>query len=93
MADNETAWILLYEYVEGIAEKRAPYREAHLQRIRSEQEAGHAFAAGAIGIPPVGGAFGFRDVDREHVEAFAQGDPYNQAGLIVKYTIEPWTLV
>lgn len=32
--------LLLYEYVKGMAERRGPYREAHLARIRYEREAG-----------------------------------------------------
>ena len=31
--------ILFYDYVENMAERRVPYREAHLKRIGAEREA------------------------------------------------------
>jgi uncharacterized protein YciI len=86
-------YLLLYEYVPDIAERRAPHRERHLARIREQREAGHVGLAGALGDPPTGGAIEFHDVDRAHVEAFAREDPYMQAGLITAWRIEPWTLV
>jgi uncharacterized protein len=43
--------ILFYEYVEDVLERRAPYREAHLARIRAEREAGRITLAGALGDP------------------------------------------
>jgi uncharacterized protein YciI len=85
--------LLLYEYVEDMAARRGPHREAHLERIRAEQRAGHVVMAGALGDPPSGGAIVFRGVSREVVEAFAQADPYTEAGLILARRIELWTLV
>jgi uncharacterized protein YciI len=43
--------MLLYDYVQDMAERRGPYREAHLERIRTEQRAGHIIMAGALGNP------------------------------------------
>lgn len=93
MDDTQQHHLLLYEYVEDMAERRGPYREAHLARIRSEQEAGRVVMAGALGDPPAGGAIVFRGVDRAHVEAFADADPYTEAGLIRGRRIELWKLV
>jgi uncharacterized protein len=85
--------MLLYEYVEDMAEKRGPHREAHLARIKAEQEAGHVTLAGALGDPPHSGAIVFEGVERSHVEAFVDGDPYVKAGLVTGHRIEPWRLV
>jgi len=85
--------LLLYDYVEDIAERRGPYREAHLERIRSEREAGRIIMAGALGDPPHGGAIVFQDTAAADVEAFAREDPYMRAGLITGWRVEPWTLV
>ena len=85
--------LLLYDYVDDMAERRGPYREAHLDRIRGEQEAGRLMMAGALGDPPTGGPLVFRGVDREHVQAFVDGDPYVAAGLVTASRIEPWKLV
>ncbi len=93
MVYDENTWIVLYDYVDGMAEKRTPHRERHLARIHAERDAGHLLIAGAYGDGPDGGAFGFRGVDRKHVEEFVAGDPYVEAKLVVKHTIEPWKLV
>jgi uncharacterized protein len=93
MADESTHQLLLYEYVEDIADRRGPYREAHLERIRAEQDAGRVTLAGAIGDPPSGGAIVFKGVDRGHVEAFVGDDPYVTAGLVTSWRLEPWKLV
>lgn len=88
-----TAFLLLYEYVEDVLERRGPYREEHLARIRELQAAGQVSLAGALGDPPNGGAIAFVDVDQADVERFAQEDPYVRAGVVSNWRIEPWTLV
>lgn len=92
MTDNATH-LLLYTYVADIIDRRGPYREAHLKRIRAEQDAGRVVMAGALGNPPSAGAIVFQGVAREHVERFAAADPYVEAGLVTEQRIEPWTLV
>lgn len=85
--------LLIYDYVDDMAQRRAPHREAHLERIRAEQEAGRLLMAGALGDPPTGGAFVFRDTPAPDIEAFVADDPYMQAGLITNWRVEPWNLV
>jgi uncharacterized protein YciI len=87
-------FLLLYDYVEDMAERRGAYRDGHLERIRAERDAGHLLMAGALGDPvPTGAALVFSGVDRAHVEAFVAGDPYVGAGLVTAHRIEPWKLV
>jgi uncharacterized protein len=93
MADESAYQLLLYEYVEDMASRRGPHREAHLERIRGEKEAGRVTLAGALGDPPSGAAIVFKRVDRAHVEGFVNNDPYVQAGLVTSWRIEPWRLV
>jgi uncharacterized protein len=93
MADAESHQLLLYEYVEDMAERRGPYREAHLERIRAQRDAGKLVMAGALGNPPTGGALAFKGVEREEVEQFVHADPYFEAGLVTSFRIEPWNLV
>jgi uncharacterized protein len=50
VADGDT-YLLLYTYVEDMAERRGPYRDAHLKKIRAEQKAGRVVMAGALGTP------------------------------------------
>ena len=85
--------LLLYEYVENMLERRAHHREAHLERIAAEMEAGGIVMAGALGDPPNGAAFVFRGATPDQVEAFVAADPYVQAGLVTGWRTEPWTLV
>jgi uncharacterized protein YciI len=94
VTQGEGDHLLLYEYVENMAQRRVPHREAHLAHLRAAQEAGHVTLAGALGAPePTGGAIVFRGVDRGTVEAFVESDPYVRAGLVASHRIEPWRLV
>ena len=93
MADAEPHHLLLYEYVEDMAQRRGPFREAHLERIRAQRDAGKVVMAGALGNPPTGGAIAFKGVQREEVEEFVHDDPYFEAGLVTSFRIEPWNLV
>jgi uncharacterized protein YciI len=81
--------LLIYEYVPDMAVRREPHIGPHREKIAAEREAGRAVAAGPFD-PPTGGLLVFRGVDREHVEAFVASDPYNEAGLIASYRVQPW---
>lgn len=85
--------ILLYDYVDDVLERRGPYREAHLERIRSAQHRGEITLAGALGDPPRAAAIVFEGVPPERIEAFAREDPYVQAGLVQDWRVERWNLV
>lgn len=92
MADEDT-FLMLYTYVEDMAERRGPHREAHLQHIRAEQDAGHIIMGGALGMPPTAGAFAWRGVTREDIERFIAADPYVVNGLVTSQRIDRWNLV
>ncbi|MGB2710888.1 MAG: YciI family protein [Conexibacter sp.] len=88
---SELLHLLVYEYVERMAERRAPHREAHLELIRRYHADGRLAIAGAVGVPPHGGLFAFRDAAA--AEAFAAEDPYGAAGLVTSSRVEPWAVV
>jgi uncharacterized protein YciI len=88
-----THHILFYDYVPDVAERRGPYRDAHLARIGSERQAGRIVMAGALGSPPHGAVIVFADTSPEQIEEFALGDPYVEAGLVTARRIEPYTVV
>jgi uncharacterized protein YciI len=87
----ETLHILHYEYVSDMAERRAPHREAHLKLIGDFHAADRIVIAGAVGDPPHGGLIAFRSA--ADAEEFRAADPYGEAGLVVKSSVEPWTVV
>lgn len=87
----ETLHLLTYEYVPDVVERRTPHRSGHLAAIARFHEAGKIAIAGALGDPPHAGLLAFRDAS--DVEAFLAEDPYIEAGLVVRHTIEPWTVV
>jgi uncharacterized protein YciI len=93
VAGPDSHHLLLYVYVEDVVERRGPYREGHLERIRAGKDAGRIVMAGALGNPPNGGAIVFRGLDRDQIEEFVDADPYVQAGLVREWRIEPWNLV
>jgi uncharacterized protein YciI len=93
MAEKQAHQLLLYEYVEDMAQRRGPYRDAHLERIHAQRDAGKVVMAGALGDPPTGGAIAFKGVERGEIESFVRSDPYVEAGLVRSWRIEPWNLV
>jgi hypothetical protein len=86
-------YLLLYDYVEEMADRRGPYREAHLGRIRAGQDEGRIVLAGALGDPPHGAAIVFRGATHNEIEQFVQDDPYVEAELVTKWYIERWKIV
>lgn len=88
-----THHILFYEYVTDMVDRRGPYREAHLARIREARDAGRVVMAGALGDPPHGGAIVFKDVEPDAIEEFVRADPYVQAELVTAHRIERWNVV
>jgi uncharacterized protein len=89
----ERLFCLHYDYVDGIVEKRAPHRAAHLELVGRWKAEGRVVMGGAVGDPPHGALIVFRVEDAGEVEAFAEGDPYVRAGLVTARRVEPWAVV
>lgn len=81
--------LLVYDYVEDMAQRWLPYHDAHAQRILSEREAGRILIAGRF-EPPVGGAIVFTGVDADWIETWVQADPYVKAGLVTGHRVDQW---
>ncbi|CAM9862297.1 unnamed protein product [Chrysoparadoxa australica] len=79
-------FMLQYSYVEGILEKRTPYREEHLSLL-SDSNSGCALG-GAFTSPPDGAALIFDT--KEAAERFVEVDPYKKNGLVTEYKIRPY---
>ena len=86
-------FLLFYDYVENIVERRAPYREAHLGLVREYVARGEVVLAGAFADPVDGAAFVFKVDDKTKVEEFVAKDPYVVDGLVTEWRIREWTVV
>lgn len=86
-------YLLFYHAVNGYAERRIPYREAHLAYARSAQERGHLILAGALADPIDQAILLFNCDEPAIIEEFARNDPYVINGLVTKWEIRRWTTV
>lgn len=87
-------WLLFYDYVVDIAERRAPFREAHLGLVRDLAAAGTLLLAGALAEPLDGAVYLFAPAgDASAVEDFVARDPYVAEGLVTGWRVRPWTVV
>ena len=90
-----TNYLLKYEYIPDVLEKRGPYREGHIGLAKKMVEEGKCLSGGPTGEPnmevPTGALFVFTDL--ESAEAYAKGDPYVENGIVTNYSIEEWNVV
>lgn len=87
----EILHLLTYSYPDDLLERRKPHREGHLAAIARFHEAGKLVIAGAAGDPPDTGLLAFRDA--ADIEDYLKADPYVDAGVVVSYRVDPWTVV
>jgi len=86
-------YILFYEYVEDILERRVPYRSEHLAGARAAYDRGELVMAGALAEPVDRAVLIFKVDDLQIIEAFVRADPYVKAGLVTSWQIRPWSVV
>lgn len=86
-------YLLIYDAAPGYAERRVPFRAAHLAHAWSAVERGELVLGGAL-ADPIDGAVLLFDCDSPApVEAFARADPYVLNGLVAHWRVRPWTTV
>ena len=86
----EQLHILFYEYVPDVVERRAPHREGHLALIRRWYDEGRIVMAGGLGDPPTAGLIVLRvDDPQAAADEFVAEDPYQPAGLVTSWRVEP----
>jgi uncharacterized protein YciI len=86
-------YLLFYDYVENAVERRAPYREKHIELARKAHEGGELVMAGAYADPVDGAVFVFRADDPSVVDSFVRADPYVANGIVTGWRVRPWTVV
>jgi len=88
-----TYFALLYDVVDGFADKRTPHRPAHLVKINEAHARGELVMAGALGDPPEGALIVFKGETPDAAEQFARADPYVTQGLVTRWRVVPWNVV
>jgi len=87
-----SSFALFYEYVDGILEKRGPYRDEHLALARRYLDEGKLTHAGPF-TPPTGAMFLFTNVEKQNVIDFVNNDVYVKNGLVTGHRIQEWNIV
>jgi uncharacterized protein len=90
MAEDDRIYMLFYDYVEDMLERRTPHRDAHLAHVKTQRDAGHIVLAGPLGDPPAGAALAFRGIGPDSIEEFVNDDPYVKAGLVTDWRVQFW---
>ena len=81
------------DVVEDFVNRRAPFRQEHLQLALESYQRGELQLAGAFADPVDGALLIFLSDDSTTVEAFVKRDPYVLNGLVKEWRIRPWTVV
>ncbi|KAF1776468.1 Dimeric alpha-beta barrel [Phytophthora cactorum] len=82
-AADKKHYILRYEYVGDILDRRGPFRAEHLERAVNAKKDGHVVMGGALVNPPDAGI----------IEDFVKADPYVLNDLVTSYSIREWMVV
>jgi hypothetical protein len=86
-------FMLFYKTADNYVERRKPYRDEHLGYAEAAHGRGELLMAGALGEPADTALLVFKTESRAAVEDFVRNDPYVKAGLILEWTVRPWTVV
>ena len=86
-------YVLFYEAAADYAERRKPFRDAHLAYARAAVERGELVLGGAFANPTDGAMLLFRGDSPAAAEQFAQNDPYVLNGVVTRWYVREWTTV
>lgn len=90
-----TQYLLKYDYIPDVLEKRGPYREGHLGLAQQLIDEGRCLIGGPTGPVgmevPTGALFLFTDV--EAAQQFVKDDPYVSGGIVTGHEIQEYNVV
>ncbi len=86
-------YLLFYDVVENYAERRVPFRAAHLVLANRAVARGDLVLGGALADPVDGAVLLFRGDSPAVAESFALADPYVTGGLVRRWHVREWTTV
>jgi uncharacterized protein len=88
-------YLLKYQYIPDVLEKRGPYREGHLGLANQMIDDGTCLSGGPTGevgmTVPTGAMFIF--TNEAAAKAFVDEDPYVANGIVTGHSIEEWNVV
>lgn len=84
-----TKYVLWGSYCEDVLEKRAPYRQAHLDGLAKQKEAGILITIGPT--QDLTKVFGiYEAADEAAVRQVVESDPFWQNGIWTEYEVKEW---
>lgn len=86
-------FLLFYDVREDYLEKRAAFRDAHLNHAWAARDREELLLAGALADPVDGAVLLFQGDSAEVAKNFAQRDPYVVNGLVTDWRVREWTTV
>ncbi len=82
-------YIMWGSYCENVLEKRAPYRQAHLDGLAVQKESGVLVTIGPT--KDLAKVFGIYEAEDEAtVRQIVEADPYWQNGIWTEYEVREW---
>ena len=92
---NAVQYLLKYDYIPEVLEKRGPFREGHLGLAKKLIEEGKCLSGGPTTTPgnevPTGALFIF--TEEAAAQLFVKEDPYVSNGIVTGHSIEEWNVV
>jgi uncharacterized protein len=86
-------YLLFYEVIDQYAERRAPFRDAHLARARQAVARGELLLGGVLTDPLDTALLLFQGDSPQVAESFARVDPYVLNGLVTRWFVREWKTV
>jgi len=86
-------YLLCYDLASDYLERRAEFRDEHLQLAWEAQERGEISVAGALSDPADMAVLMFQGESPAVAERFAKADPYVIHGLVTGYRVRQWNTV
>jgi hypothetical protein len=86
-------YLLFYETADDYLERRATYREEHLNKAWAASDSGELVLGGALADPTDGAVLLFQGDSPDAAERFARADPYVLNGLVKRWYVREWKTV
>ncbi|MFL5576545.1 MAG: YciI-like protein [Gemmatimonadaceae bacterium] len=86
-------YLLFYDVVDDYADRRARFRDAHLEKAWTSHGRGELLLGGALVDPIDGAVLLFRGDSPRVAEEFAKADPYVVNGLVRSWRVRAWSTV